>query len=225
MKTNLDRSLRRESYVDCGRQDDRSASWVGRVSSTGCGRTRSSRYSHAPGDIRAMGARYAMRGRGATSPSSAGPRRWFRPYRRALERAFGPRVFETYGSRETMLIAAECAAHDGMHVAEENLLVEIVGDDGRPVGPGETGAVAVTDLHNVGMPLIRYANGDMATWGPKETWSMWTHLAPHRACRRASKRHDARCPRSPRAGDALHLALERARGRDQGVPGRAEELG
>jgi phenylacetate-CoA ligase len=81
--------------------------------------------------------------------------------RAVLTKAFGPEIFETYGSRETRLIAAECEAHDGMHVQEENLLVELV-RAGRPVSPGETGDVVITDLHNFGMPLIRYVNGDMA---------------------------------------------------------------
>jgi phenylacetate-coenzyme A ligase PaaK-like adenylate-forming protein len=84
--------------------------------------------------------------------------------RAALERAFGPGIFETYGSRETMLLAAECEAHDGMHLSEENLLVQAV-EDGRSVAPGQTGEVVVTDLHNYGMPFIRYLNGDLAVLG------------------------------------------------------------
>jgi len=81
--------------------------------------------------------------------------------RAAISRAFGPHVFETYGSRETMLIAAECEAHEGMHLMEENLLVEIA-RAGAPVATSEAGDVLVTDLHNYGMPLIRYQNGDVA---------------------------------------------------------------
>jgi phenylacetate-CoA ligase len=84
--------------------------------------------------------------------------------RAMLTQAFGPEIFETYGSRETMLIAAECEQHEGMHLSDENLLVELVQGQ-RPVGPGETGDVVVTDLHNFGMPMIRYVNGDMATFG------------------------------------------------------------
>ncbi|HLK41437.1 MAG TPA: hypothetical protein VKU41_32030 [Polyangiaceae bacterium] len=82
--------------------------------------------------------------------------------RAALASAFGAGIFETYGSRETMLIAAECEAHDGLHIQEENLLVEVV-RDGRAVPPGEPGDVVITDLHNFGMPMIRYVNGDVAT--------------------------------------------------------------
>jgi phenylacetate-CoA ligase len=85
--------------------------------------------------------------------------------RAVLASAFGPAIFETYGSRETMLIAAECNAHEGMHIQEENLLVEIV-RDGSQAPPGEPGDVVVTDLHNLGMPMIRYVNGDVATLAP-----------------------------------------------------------
>ncbi len=82
--------------------------------------------------------------------------------RAVLSRAFGEGIFETYGSREVMLRSAECGAHDGMHLSAENVLLEVV-KDGKPLGPGESGDVAVTDLHNYGFPFIRYLNGDMAT--------------------------------------------------------------
>lgn len=95
-----------------------------------------------------------------------GAERVFPQERAAIEAAFGP-VFETYGSREVMLMACECPAHAGMHVSMENLIVETVvrEPDGRvrAAEPGETGEVLVTDLHNLAMPFIRYQNGDLAT--------------------------------------------------------------
>jgi phenylacetate-CoA ligase len=81
--------------------------------------------------------------------------------RAVLASAFGPAIFETYGSRETMLMAAECEAHDGMHIQEENLVIEVLRNK-RAAPPGEPGDVVITDLHNFGMPLIRYLNGDVA---------------------------------------------------------------
>ncbi|HWZ87481.1 MAG TPA: hypothetical protein VNW92_01490, partial [Polyangiaceae bacterium] len=81
--------------------------------------------------------------------------------RAILAKAFGPAIFETYGSRETMLMAAECEQHAGMHLSEENLMLEVL-KNGQAVGAGEAGDVVVTDLHNYGMPMIRYVNGDVA---------------------------------------------------------------
>ena len=90
------------------------------------------------------------------------------PFQRELiEDVFCAPVFETYGSREFMLIGAECDRHEGLHLTAEHLLVEILDDDGRPTPEVEEVNVVVTDLYNYGMPFIRYANGDRAPagWG------------------------------------------------------------
>lgn len=79
--------------------------------------------------------------------------------RAALREGFGVEPFENYSSREFML-AAECEEHKGLHIAAENVIIETV-RDGRPVGPGEWGEILVTDLNRYGMPLIRYAIGDV----------------------------------------------------------------
>ncbi len=92
------------------------------------------------------------------------------PYQRdAIEQVFGSKVFNTYGSREFMLIAAECEMHEGLHVSAENLIVEIIKEDGMPAKEGETGRIVITDLHNFGMPFIRYEIGDLG-------------VATHRIC-------------------------------------------
>lgn len=88
------------------------------------------------------------------------------PRERALiEAAFGP-AFETYGCREVMLIGAECAARDGLHTAMETMIVELVvrepGGAVRAARPGELGEIAITDLHNLACPMIRYLTGDAA---------------------------------------------------------------
>jgi len=65
-----------------------------------------------------------------------------------------------------VLMGAETEAHEGLLVPMENILLEVIVKDKngreRPAQPGETGEVVVTDLHNFGMPLIRYKNGDLA---------------------------------------------------------------
>ena len=87
--------------------------------------------------------------------------------REEIEKAFGAPVFHSYGSREFMLIAMECEKHEGLHISAENLFVEILRDDGTPASPGEEGRVVITDLHNYGMPFIRYEIGDLAVWSTK----------------------------------------------------------
>ncbi len=85
--------------------------------------------------------------------------------RETLTRVFRAPVFETYGSREFMLIGGECDKHEGLHLSLENLFVEIVDDEGRPTPAGEEGNVVITDLFNYGMPFVRYVNGDRAVAG------------------------------------------------------------
>ena len=101
----------------------------------------------------------------ADIPVIVGAERLWPHDRNQIHQAFGP-VFETYGCGEVMMIAAECEAHDGMHTAMENLIVELIvrepGGTVRAARPGEVGEVAITDLHNLACPMIRYVTGDLA---------------------------------------------------------------
>lgn len=71
-------------------------------------------------------------------------------------------VVDLYSSQEVGYIALQCPDGDCYHVQAENLLVEVLDDNGKPCGPGETGRVVVTTLHNFAAPLIRYEIGDYA---------------------------------------------------------------
>ena len=83
-----------------------------------------------------------------------------------VSRAFGTSVYNSYGCREFMLVACECAERNGLHVNMDHLVVETVDAAGRPV-TDETGDVCVTDLHNFAMPFVRFLNGDRATWSQR----------------------------------------------------------
>jgi len=77
--------------------------------------------------------------------------------RDVIQRAFRAPVFNTYGCREFMLIASECEHRQGLHINADQLLLETVGGDDSGYSD-----VVITDLHNYGMPFVRYVNGDLA---------------------------------------------------------------
>ena len=79
---------------------------------------------------------------------------------------FGCRVIERYASNECGWIAATCPHCNRFHVHSEVTHLEVLGDDGSPVAPGETGWVFATPLLNYAMPLIRYDHADQARVGP-----------------------------------------------------------
>ena len=76
--------------------------------------------------------------------------------RRRIEDGLGVPLSNTYGSREFMSIAAECERREGFHIHAENLVVET--RDPHRHAPSE---ILVTDLHNYGMPFVRYDTGDL----------------------------------------------------------------
>lgn len=85
------------------------------------------------------------------------------PHQRALiKKVFACEVYNMYGCRDGMGMAVECEKHDGMHICPEPSIMHLVDESGHEVKSGETGEVVLTDLYNYGMPLIRYAPGDLA---------------------------------------------------------------
>lgn len=81
--------------------------------------------------------------------------------REVIQAVFGAPVTNRYGCEEVGLIASECEMHRGMHLNAEHVFVEFLREDGSHAESGEEGRIVVTDLVNRGMPLIRYAVGDM----------------------------------------------------------------
>ena len=88
----------------------------------------------------------------------------FEHQRTLVRDVFGVEPYSRYGTHENFLLATECEAHVGMHVFAQDLVLEIVDDNGSPVGPGTEGRVLVTNLHARGMPFIRYDTGDVGSY-------------------------------------------------------------
>ncbi len=80
-------------------------------------------------------------------------------------RVLGVPLTDTYSSEEFGYLALQCPDHAHYHVQSENVLVEVLDDDGRPCAPGAVGRLVVSSLHNFAMPLIRYEIGDLAEVG------------------------------------------------------------
>ncbi|MBS0655195.1 MAG: phenylacetate--CoA ligase family protein, partial [Verrucomicrobia bacterium] len=85
--------------------------------------------------------------------------------RLAASTAFTAKVEDLYSSQEVGVIAIECPLSGLYHVSVENLIVEVVRENGTACAPSETGRVVITDLHNFATPLIRYDIGDYAEVG------------------------------------------------------------
>ncbi|PIE57344.1 MAG: AMP-dependent synthetase [Desulfobulbus propionicus] len=79
-----------------------------------------------------------------------------------LEKMLGCSIFSHYGTVETGLGGAvDCQAHQGLHLREGDLLVEIIDPHTLENLPdGTFGEIVVTTLSRKGMPLIRYRTGD-----------------------------------------------------------------
>jgi phenylacetate-CoA ligase len=83
--------------------------------------------------------------------------------RAVVRERLGCEIAQVYGAAELGAIALQSPALDGMLLCEESVLVEVLNDDGQPVGEGETGRVVLTGLYNYATPFIRYDIGDYVT--------------------------------------------------------------
>lgn len=95
--------------------------------------------------------------------------------RKIIEEVFDCKIFNTYGSREFMLIASECDQHKGLHINIDHLAVEIC-QQGVPCNVGEVGDIVISDLHNYAMPFIRYEIGDMASMSTRQACQCGKHF-------------------------------------------------
>lgn len=75
------------------------------------------------------------------------------------------KVVDIYTCAEAGYLALQCPESGHYHVQAENVMLEIVDEEGRACSPGQTGQVLITTLHNYATPLIRYEIGDMAEFG------------------------------------------------------------
>ncbi len=81
-----------------------------------------------------------------------------------ITEAWNIRLYSTYASTEMQTAFTECGEGRGGHLQPDLLIVELLDERDRKVGPGIPGEVTITTLGIEGMPLIRYKTGDICTW-------------------------------------------------------------
>ena len=82
--------------------------------------------------------------------------------RKGVEETLHCDLFDHYGITEGGLgFSIECEKHEGLHVRENDVLVEIIDPKtGKRVPDGQWGELVFTTLTRRAMPLIRYRTGD-----------------------------------------------------------------
>lgn len=87
--------------------------------------------------------------------------RLYEHQREAISSAFACPVANGYGGRDAGFIAHECP-DGGMHITAEDIIVEIVNQQGDVQPAGVSGEIVVTHLATSDFPFIRYRTGDVA---------------------------------------------------------------
>ena len=95
---------------------------------------------------------------------------WSEKMREEIEKALNLTALNIYGLSEVMGpgVAMECSeARDGMHIFEDNFLVETINPQtGEVLPPGAEGEIVFTTLTKEAFPLIRYRTRDIARLDP-----------------------------------------------------------
>ncbi len=94
-----------------------------------------------------------------------GSERWGDKMRHRIANEMGIEIFDIYGLTEVYGpgIGISCEAHNGMHVWEDYVYVEIVDPKtGKVLPDGEVGEIVLTTLRKQGAPLIRYRTHDLS---------------------------------------------------------------
>jgi phenylacetate-coenzyme A ligase PaaK-like adenylate-forming protein len=88
--------------------------------------------------------------------------------RQAIAEAWEVPVHNLWGSTEIGVQAVGCGVGEGLHICEDEVVLERVDENGAPVGPGEPASrTLATGLANRTFPFIRYDLGDEVTLLPE----------------------------------------------------------
>jgi len=85
--------------------------------------------------------------------------------RKTLEEDYQIDTYQAYAVTEPGgAIAYECSEKTGMHLMDEYVIEIVDPETGKQLGPGETGEIVVTPVHNKVWGLIRFGTGDLSSY-------------------------------------------------------------
>lgn len=90
--------------------------------------------------------------------------------RAELEKRWGILATENYGLSEVMGpgVSGECIYKDGMHIAEDHFIVEVIDpESGEPLPYGQEGELVITPLTKEALPILRYRTRDITSINPE----------------------------------------------------------
>jgi len=88
--------------------------------------------------------------------------------RSELEKDFGVRALQGYGTADQGCLAYECPERGGMHLHPECIVEVLDLETRKPAVPGQPGEIVVTTF-DPAYPLLRFATGDIGTLAPSST--------------------------------------------------------
>jgi phenylacetate-CoA ligase len=90
---------------------------------------------------------------------------WSEKIRERINAALGIDAFDVYGLTELCGpgVSVECPEHNGLHVWEDNFIVETINSEtGEVLADGAEGELVFTPLSKTGMPILRYRTRDIS---------------------------------------------------------------
>ena len=98
--------------------------------------------------------------------------------REKIEKIYGVNAFNCYGLSEMNGpgVGFECPLKDGLHIWEDNFILEVVDPlTGEPLPDGREGELVLTTINREAMPIIRYRTGDITFIYPQVCGCGRTH--------------------------------------------------
>ena len=90
---------------------------------------------------------------------------WSQQIRQRIEKELGIEAFDIYGLTELYGpgVSIECSEHNGLHVWEDQFIVETIDPDtGESLSDGQEGELVFTALNKTGLPVLRYRTRDIS---------------------------------------------------------------